>query len=154
MTKGGARNRSGPPPDPNSERSDIRGIKLDALPAGGFGGEAPDFPMPEATARELEVWAELWTTPQACAWALEPWRWRIVAMYCRWAVRSEGDVPAAFLGQVHRLGDQIGLTPAGLTENGWAIARSELDMKRAEKPSLSVVDEEGESERPKRRLRG
>lgn len=154
MTKGGPRNRSGPKLDPTSERSDIRGIKFDALPSSGFDGEAPDFPMPDATGRELEVWAELWSTPQACAWSLEPWRWRIVAMYCRWSVRSEGDVPAAFLGQVHRLGDQIGLTPAGLSENGWAIARSELDMKRAERPSLSVVDEEGESERPKRRLRG
>lgn len=154
MAAGGARNRSGPKPDLTSERSDLRGIKLDALPSGGFDGDAPEFPMPEATDRELEVWDELWTTPQACAWALEQWRWRIVAMYCRWSVRSEGVVPAAFLGQVHRLGDQLGLTPAGLIENGWAIARSELDAKREEKPSLSVVDDEGESARPKRRLRG
>jgi len=133
VTKGGSRNRSGPPVDPRSGRSDARGLKFTALPSEGYKGKIPDFEMPDATDREHEVWAELWATPQAAAWAAEPWRIRTVAMYCRWSVRSEGDVPAAFLGQVHRLGDQIGLTPAGLRENGWAIAADEVTEKRTEK---------------------
>lgn len=130
MTKGGSRNRSGPPVDPRSGRSDSRGLKFTALPSEGFDGVVPDFDLPDASDREREVWADLWATPQAAAWAAEPWRIRSVAMYCRWSVRSEGDVPAAFLGQVHRLGDQIGLTPAGLRENGWAIAADEVTEKR------------------------
>lgn len=148
MTKGGSRNRSGPSVDPRSARSDSRGLKFTALPSEGFDGDAPEFDLPEATARELEVWANLWSTPQAAAWDAEPWRIRTVAMYCRWSVRSEGDVPAAFLGQVHRLGDQIGLTPAGLRENGWAIAADEVTEKRAEKTS----DPEAKAA-PARRLR-
>lgn len=133
MTKGGSRNRSGPPVDPRSGRSDSRGLKFTALPSEGFDGVVPEFDLPDASDREREVWAELWATPQAAAWAAEPWRIRTVAMYCRWSVRSEGDVPAAFLGQVHRLGDQIGLTPAGLRENGWAIAADEVTEKRTER---------------------
>lgn len=148
MTKGGGRNRSGPQADPRSARSDSRGLKFTALPSEGFEGDVPEFDLPEATQRELEVWADLWSTPQAAAWAAEPWRIRTVAMYCRWSVRSEGDVPAAFLGQVHRLGDQIGLTPAGLRENGWAIAADEVTEKRAAKTEAP----EGKTP-PARRLR-
>jgi hypothetical protein len=123
-------------------------LKFTALPSEGFDGDVPDFDLPEATDREREVWAELWATPQAAAWAAEPWRIRTVAMYCRWSVRSEGDVPAAFLGQVHRLGDQIGLTPAGLRENGWAIAADEVTEKRAEKTPVQEA-----KAAPARRLR-
>lgn len=133
MTKGESRNRSGPSVDPRSGRSDPRGVKFKALPSEGYTGDVPAFDLPDATDREHEVWAELWSTPQAAAWAAEPWRIRTVAMYCRWSVRSEGDVAAGFLGQVHRLGDQIGLTPAGLRENRWAIAADEVTEKRTEK---------------------
>lgn len=128
MTRGGARNRSGPQPDPNSGRSDRRGLVLSALPPTGFDGDAPDFPLPNASVREVEFWAQVWTTPQACAWNLEPWRWPVVAMYVRTFVLAENaDEPnAALLGQIHRFGDQIGLTPAGLKENGWRIAEPEV----------------------------
>jgi len=134
MASGGARNRSGPQADPNSLTSGKRGLSLQTLPSGGYDGEVPEIPLSDVTDRESEVWAQLWRTPQATAWIAEPWRWRTVAMYVRWSVRSEGDVPAAFLGQVHRLGDQIGLTPAGLKENGWAIVPVESTSTTASTP--------------------
>jgi len=152
MASGGARNRSGPPADPNSLTSGKKGLSFRALPAEGFQGIVPDMPFDDPSARELDVWAELWRTPQAAAWIDEPWRWRTVAMYVRWSVRSEGDVPAAFLGQVHRLGDQIGLTPAGLNENGWAIAPGEQakatgtagkPRKASSRARLKVVGNDG-----------
>lgn len=131
MPRGGARNRSGPPVDPESLRSAERGISLTALPSEGYAGEPPAFPLPGVTEREAEVWAEAWRTPQACAWALEPWRWRKVALWVRWSVRMEADDASAALGNVVvRFEDQIGLTPAGLKENGWAIARDETASKR------------------------
>lgn len=158
--KGGARNRSGPQKDPNSGRSDRTGYKLTALPSEGYGGEAPDFPlMPfvvmrweyedkrrfqvrdnEATEvfaeRERELWEQAWTYPQACAWSLEPWRWNTVAMWVRTQVVCESsEATAADKGAIHRFADQIGMTPAGLKENGWAIARNELAEKSAERQS-------------------
>lgn len=124
MSRGGARNRSGPAPVEGSRTSDRRGYSLTALPPSGYDAEAPEFPLPLASDRELAVWVQVWTTPQACAWSLEPWRWHIIGMYVRTFVLAENaeEPNAALLGQIHRFGDQIGLTPAGLKENGWKIA--------------------------------
>lgn len=136
MSRGGARNRSGPAPDPNSGRSDRRGLTLTALPGDGYDGPPPPFPLPDPTVRELAVWESAWRTPQACAWSLpsEAWRVRTVAMWCRLSVRCEvADAPATLLGQLHRFADQIGMTTAGLAEMGWRIAGDEIAAKAAEK---------------------
>jgi len=137
MTSGGARNRSGQAPDPNSGRSDRRGYKLTALPAEGYGGDAPEWPLSEASISELTLWAESWRTPQACAWSMpsESWRIRTVALWVRVRIRCEDpSAGAAILGQLHRLADQIGMTTAGLAEMGWAIAKDELAQRRSDEP--------------------
>ena len=126
MSRGGARNRSGPKPSETSARSDRRGYKLDALPARGYDGPIPDFPLPDVSDRELEVWLEVWETPQACAWSLTSEAWRIptVAMWVRLRVRCEDpDAGPGLLAQLHRFADQIGMTTAGLAEMGWKICR-------------------------------
>lgn len=114
-----------------------------ALPSEGYSGEVPDFPLPPKRAkalrdRELAVWVEAWATPQACAWALEPWRWPVIAEYCRvkTAVELAPVAPAALVGQLHRYRDQIGLTPAGLRENGWAVASDEVAAKAADEAEV------------------
>lgn len=175
MGSGGARNRSGPGVDPTSGRSDQRGIKLTALPASGYTGEIPEFPLPVAVAyvfaededgrrrrttdqeatdeqrsRELEVWCEAWRTPQAIAWERESWRWPIVAEYCRLKTIIERDpgANATLVGQLHRFRDQIGLTPAGMKENGWAIAPDVVSEKRQEHAEAAKT-----TAAPQRRLR-
>lgn len=143
MASGGARNRSGPPPDPNSGRSDRRGVSLTALPA-SYDKAAPVFPLPDLSVREAEVWAETWRLPQANAWALpsESWRVRSVAMWVRLSVRCEDpEASASLLGQLHRFADQIGLTTAGLAEMGWRVAPDEV-AGQAEKRSSPVVRQE------------
>lgn len=146
-----------------SGRSDRRGFKLTALPSEGYTGEPPEFPLPkvpvydvyfedkkrvreldvEATddrwARELELWAWVWATPQACAWSVERWRWHSVAMWVRTSALCEAaDATAADKNSLHRFADQIGLTPAGLKENGWTIAVDEVAPKR-DKPAASAL---------------
>lgn len=136
MPSGGARNRSGPPLDPNSATSDRKGIVLTALPAEGYTGEVPDFPLPDALPREQALWASAWTTPQAAAWSSQPWRHYVVGQWVRWSVRAEAsDASAAVVAAVIRFADQIGLTPAGLKENGWRIAEDELAGQAASKPA-------------------
>jgi len=118
-----------------SGRSDRRGFKLTALPAEGYDGPVPTFPLPQASDRELEVWSALWRTPQACAWSMpsESWRVRTVALYTRTVVRCEDpDAGAALLSQLHRFADQIGMTTAGLAEMGWKVAVDEVAGKREE----------------------
>lgn len=164
MTKGGARNRSGPQGDEKSLRSAARGYALTALPASGYSGDAPDFPLPrrsvhrwefedkrkfqvfdsEATEaireREIELWTWLWTTPQACAWSMpsESWRLHVIAMYVRTFVICEGsEATAADKGSLHRFADQIGMTTAGLAEMGWKVAIDETAAKRETKKPVT-----------------
>lgn len=136
MPPGGARNRSGPQKDPNSLRS--AGLSWLLLPSEGYDGPAPEFLLPEPSSRELQVWEQAWRTPQAKAWSLEPWRWRTVAMWVRVGVLCEApDVNAALLGQLHRFADQIGMTPAGLKDNGWRVAPDVVAERREERrPSV------------------
>lgn len=142
MPSGGARNRSGPRPDPNSGRSDRRGLRLDALPAEGYAGDVPDFPLPNERDRELKLWAWAWRTPQAAAWIREPWRWPAVAMWVRTMVVCESlEATAADKNSLHRFADQIGMTPAGLKENGWKIATDEVSAKRSATPAPEAEDD-------------
>lgn len=153
MAHGGARNRSGPTADPNSARSEARGIKFLHLPSKGYTGRVPAWPLTKATAREREVWKEAWRTPQAAQWIRDKWRHRTVAMWVRWSVRAEDiDAPAAALTQSLRLADQIGLSPAGLIENGWKIVGDEVAEARTAKQEKPATKTEARSA-PVRRLR-
>ena len=134
MPSGGARNRSGPQANPSSLRTAERGLAYTKLPSEGFKGRAPAWPLTRASKRETEVWRWAWKTPQAAAWKLETWRWPVIGMWVRTFVICEGrDATAADKGSLHRFADQIGLTPAGLRENGWAIARDETAGRREAK---------------------
>jgi hypothetical protein len=153
MASGGARTKSGPAPDPNSRESARRGLTFKLLPLGGFAGPVPDFPLPEPTVRELEVWGELWRTPQAAMWDSEGWQTSIVGLYCRTRVRSEAfDAPSGVLGHLHRLGDQIGMTPAGMTYNGWRLTPAKSAAAVEDLPA-AVPDAPAPAARPARRLR-
>lgn len=72
MSRGGARARSGPAPDPNALR---RTRKDDAqwttLPSEGRQGDAPDWPLTEATPRENVLWNRWWHKPEALIWELD-----------------------------------------------------------------------------------
>jgi len=124
----GGHGRSGPRPDPNSLKSATRGLAYIPLPAAGYSGGSPCaiddilIPAPDPR-REREVWEMAWTYPQAAAWRNEPWRWHTVAMWCRQAVKCElPGSSAPDMTALRQMADQIGLTPAGLKENGWKIA--------------------------------
>lgn len=170
MARGGARNRSGPKADPTSERSEKRNYVLTALPREGYGGEVPAFPLPPITValvdedgdlvdddeeservwqREQDLWSWAWTLPQACAWIMAPWRWHTVGMWVRTAVICEGPrATAADKNSLHRFADQIGMTPAGLKENGWAIAEAAVNQDGPDR-----ADEDEDDDDPRERFR-
>lgn len=126
MPRGGARNRGPLARTPNSEAARARRAGALVLPRAGYRGPVPPFPLPDASEREADVWNDAWRTPQAAAWCDEPWRHRALALWTRLSVRLErDDAPAALGAVVVRLADQVGLTPAGLTENGWRIEEPE-----------------------------
>jgi hypothetical protein len=75
--------------------------------------------LPKPLKRELEVWAELWASPQAVVWE-EQGAVAAVARYARLVVRSE-----ARDAQVTTLEDRLGLTPKAMRLLLWTVADSE-----------------------------
>ena len=162
---GGARSRSGPPPDPNSDRSERRGIPagLIRLPASGYKYRPKKFPLAEyevrrpvrdgdsvmlvrddeATAewarREQELWRQLWKLPQAVAWHMPQNRYLelTVALYCRQIRLCETpEAKSADRTTLQRYADTLGLTPQGLKLNGWIIV-DDADVEPESKRAAS-----------------
>lgn len=121
MARGGHAH-SGPPPDPNAlrnDRSDVLGWKV--LPITGRPGDPPDWPLPEASDREMWHWARLWRTPQATEWE-KLGQLVEVAVYVRRLCEVEVPGATASLGNhVLRLAEGLGLTIPGLLRNRWQI---------------------------------
>lgn len=111
MPSGGARSRSGPPPDLNALRRDRAddAAGWETLPSAGRPGDPPPWPLMVSTGvstrisrsgevleieslrdREIELWRELWKLPQAIVW--ERNRLTIpVALFVRQL--AEGELP-------------------------------------------------------------
>ncbi len=130
MPSGGARTRSGPPPDPNALRRDRKSDgEWTVLPVDGRAGDPPDWPLvehedPDWAERELELWRVLWAKPQAVMWErlgqeLE------VAQYVRRLVEVEQPGARANLHTlVRQLGDALGLTIPGMHNHRWRIGEA------------------------------
>lgn len=143
MPKGGPRLNPGPPPDPNALRrdrpSDRDGWTL--LPTEGRQGPAPEWPLSEPSARELEVWAALWGMPQAVAWERMSCQFD-VASYVRLLVHGESRPVVAALAEARQLSDRLGLNPAAMLRNRWRVVDDEVAQRRttgARQPGTSSV---------------
>lgn len=122
MARGGARSNSGPPPDPDALRRDR---KTDGewvvLPASGRTGAAPTWPFELSKAREIDVWTDLWSTPQAIEWE-RLGQEHLVGLYVRRMVEAEEWGSAVNLSTlVRQMADGLGLTTPGLRSNRWRI---------------------------------
>lgn len=150
MPKGGHAH-SGPAKDPSSRTSERAGFTLTALPNEGYRGTVPDLTdfLAEVTARHEQLWAVLWSTPQACAWSQESWRWPVVADLVMFRARADDpESPVGLATSIRQLRDDLGLSKAGLAANGWAIAAAEV----APAPTEPVEGDEV-GERRQKRLR-
>lgn len=154
MPKGSATGRrAGPQKDPNSARSEKLGASLaiTPLPSEGYKKRAPAFPLPQikrehaaATksfrSREVAIWRANWKTPQAAAWATEPWRWDTIAEFCRIkaSVELEAGGNAALVSRLREYRNEIGLSPDGLRLNNWAIVRDEIKEQKTKKSAAGA----------------
>jgi hypothetical protein len=117
------------PPNPNAVRRNARpGIEM--LPAKGREGDPPAWPLDLASPAELDLWAELWATPQAVAWEKHGWT-RVVARYTRCALAAE-DLNKDAMSEARQLEDRLGLTPKAMRMLMWQIAPDEVAEKRQE----------------------
>jgi hypothetical protein len=121
MAKGGARTRSGPAPDPNALARERDEGEWKVLPSVGREGPTPDWPLTRALKRELTLWAELWTRPQAVMWERQRQNYE-VALYVRRLCEAEARDSAVNLSTlVRQMADSLGLTTPGLRSNRWRI---------------------------------
>lgn len=122
----------GPPPKPASQRRRRNAAPGTLeLPAEGYRGDAPDFPLRDESNLEAAAWADLWRTPQAAAWARLGWV-RTVARYCRIMVQAEGaEASAAVMAEARQLEDRLGLSPMAMLRLRWEIVADELGEARA-----------------------
>lgn len=134
MPKGGARARSGPAPDPMSVRQTEEWVEL---PAGGRPGDAPEWPLSDASGRELVVWGRLWSKPQAVMWDAEG-QHDVVALYVRRFCEAEERGSATNLSTlVRQMADSLGLTTPGRRANRWMIAAEDRPAEKPRRTSSS-----------------
>lgn len=141
MARGGARIRSGPPPDPNALRRERDRSDWIHLPAVGRQGEPPEWPLTRPTKRELALWDREWRRPQAVMWEANGLELQ-VAFYVRTVREAEtfGTKPATRT-ELRRQMDSLGLTPDGLLRNRWVIATEvAASPRRAAAGGSSVKD--------------
>jgi hypothetical protein len=131
----GVNTMPGPPPNPNSRRQSGNQAHtwLD-LPAEGYAGSIPDWPIGEADVTERAMWDRYWRKPQAAAWA------RIgltdeVALYVRaFVIATRGDIKA--MAEARQIGDRLGLNPTAMLKNRWRVVADEVtDKREAKKPA-------------------
>jgi hypothetical protein len=97
------------------------------LPPGGYAGPVPTWPIGEATADQIDLWLDLWRTPQAAAWVNLGWT-RTVARYAALVLICEGpDMTAALLSELRQMEDRLGLSPMALKRLQWEIEPAEVE---------------------------
>ena len=134
MTSGGARARSGPPPDPDAIRRDRNTDQAWVTLPAKHDGPVPPWPLTESSKREDALWERLWVTPQASQWVALNLADE-VALYVRTfceASATDGKADARTL--VLRLREGLGLSTAGLARNRWRMPTQATPTKEAAKP--------------------
>lgn len=119
------------------------------LPAGGYTGPIPAWPLDRATSAEQARWEWLWRTPQATRWA----QLRIddlVARYVRNCILLEGGaaltVAQAYLvSEVRQQEDRLGRSPLAMLRMRWDVVTDAVDTpseQRAPVRRLRAIDPE------------
>ena len=92
-----------------------------SIPAAGNQQPAPAWPLDNEPARaELDMWQQLWTTPQAAMWASMHIE-RVIARYVMVTCLAEETQQAGLLTEVRQMEDRLGLTPLSLQKLQWKI---------------------------------
>lgn len=129
------------PPNKNARRRNAR-PEWRQLPLAGRCGPPPVFPLAGRQSRALvELWGELWRSPQAVVWEELGWV-RLVARYARLLLVAErADASASLLGEVRQLEDRLGLSPMAVKRLQWEIVPEAPAAADADDGSVARLDE-------------
>lgn len=140
MAQGGARARSGPPPDPNALRRNRDKSEWTTLPAEGRKGSAPKWPLTEQSDREGELWRREWRRPQAIMWERNGQEVEVALYVRRLAAAEKPDAPVTLGQLVRQLQETLGLSLPGMHRNRWKVAADEVGEKREAPSTGSAKD--------------
>lgn len=146
MASGGARARSGPPPDPDALRRERDSGEWTILPDRRE-GEPPEWPLPTSTKRERELWVRLWSDGRAVEWERQHLE-LTVANYIRVQHDSERrSSPTNMRTLAKQLAEDLGLTVGGMLRNKWrfgepAAPRRKQPKRPSSKTRLTVVSDD------------
>ena len=91
------------------------------LPAAGRANKPPKWPLARSSKREGDLWATVWTLPQAVVWEQLGW-FHEVALYVRLLAASEQPkCPPIQLVERRQQADRLGLTPMAMLRLRWEI---------------------------------
>lgn len=108
------------------------------LPSEGRRGETPEWPLSSSAAYDPDLWAELWSTPQAVAWeALGAGCVRVVARYVVLLAEADVGEPKAAM-EVRQLEDRLGLSPMAMLRLRWEIAPDEVAEAREQRTASTT----------------
>lgn len=119
----------GPAPSPHARRRNAR-PDWRSLPASGFEGDVPVWPLVKCPEGVEDLWVELWRSPQASAWSEGgSAHVRLVARYAVILLICEGPAAtAALLSECRQLEDRLGLSPMAMKRLQWEIGDLPVDV--------------------------
>lgn len=124
----------GPAPDPNALRRDR---KDDAswltLPSTPRTERAPEWPLPDLSDREDELWAHYWRMPQARLWLQNRQQLEVALFVRRFAEAEQPESSVTLTVLVSKLADQLLLTIPAMHKARVKIAADEVASKRESK---------------------
>lgn len=121
MPSGGARARSGPPPDPNALRRERDSREWTVLPAAGREGDPPPWPLSRPNARKLDLWAELWRRPEAVMWEANDQALQVALYVLAVLAADRPRATASDRKAALSFMDDLGLSNGGRAKNRWVI---------------------------------
>lgn len=108
------------------------------LPREGYAGEIPPWPLARKTAADAQLWATLWRTPQAAAWA--PMGDGVHRELARYVVLTRGaTADHRIAAEVRQLGDRFGMNPLSMRRLGWQVVGDDLADARGAEPRVRPV---------------
>lgn len=138
---GGIRRGAGRPTDPNSMRSQIKGLagKQDwvTLPAAGREGETPVWPLEMVKPVELDLWAKLWVKPQALMWEHAGLEFTVAHYVRTFFEAAEPGATAGVKSAAIRLEAELGISLPGMKMLGWQIGEIEQESRPAARKTSS-----------------
>ena len=121
MAQGGARVRSGPPPDPNALRRSRDSGDWVTLPFEGRTAPAPAWPLGDQSDREAELWAFHWALPQAVEWERLRLDYQVALFVRRFAEAEVPGSPVTVSTWVRQQNDALGISVPGMLSLKWRV---------------------------------